>query len=331
MAKGTNQKLKLSYLAKILLEKTDDEHKMTMPQIISELSKYEISAERKSIYTDIAELQDSMGMDIIKEQNGRETFYYVGSRDFELAEVKLLVDAIQSSKFITERKSRELIKKMKSLVSMHQASQIQRQVFVSGRIKTMNESIYYNVDILHSAIAGNKKVRFKYTTINADKSIYVLNNGNPFSVSPWALAWEDENYYLVAFDDFSKTCKHYRVDKMLKLEVVDEPREGRDIFENFDMAQYSKATFGMYHGEKARVEIQIHNKMASVFFDRFGTDITFRPLDPKHSELAVEVNVSPQFFGWIFSLGKDVTVVGPKQVVDDMKAYAKAFVEKYDD
>lgn len=329
MSKGNNQKLKLSYLTKIMLEKTDDEHSLTMPQIMEELEKYDVTAERKSIYTDFADMTDKLGIEIIKEQIGRETYYHVGSREFELAEVKLLIDAIQASKFITERKSRELIKKVKGLVSEHQASQIQRQVFVQGRIKTMNESIYYNVDDIHSAIGNNKKIRFKYFAWNVDKSMYILNHGNFMTVSPWALTWDDENYYLVAFDDYSKTCKHYRVDKMLKLEVIDEPREGKEIFKNFDMATYSKATFGMYAGEKKRVKIQFHNRMCGVFIDRFGKDVSFRTVDAEHSELSVEINVSPQFYGWIFSLGNKVKLVGPDSVVEDMRKYTEEFLDNY--
>lgn len=329
MSKGTNQKLKLSYLTKIMLSKTDDEHALTMPQIMAELEKYDVTAERKSIYTDFADMTEKLGIEIIKEQIGRETYYHVGSREFELAEVKLLVDAIQSSKFITERKSRELIKKIKSFVSDYQASQIQRQVFVQGRIKTMNESIYYNVDDIHTAIATNKKVKFKYFSWQADKSQYILNRGEFITVSPWALTWDDENYYLVAYDDYEKKCKHYRVDKMLKLQVLEEKREGEEQFKDLDMAAYSKSTFGMYGGEKKKVKIQFHNKMSGVFIDRFGKDITFRPLDEKHSELNVDVFVSPQFFGWIFGLGKDVKVAGPSEVVERMKTFAEEFLTNY--
>ena len=329
MSRGSNQKLKLSYLTKIMLEKTDDEHALTMPQIMEELEKYDVTAERKSIYADFADMTDKLGIEIIKEQIGRETYYHVGSREFELAEVKLLIDAIQSSKFITERKSRDLIKKIKGFVSEYQASQIQRQVFVQGRIKTMNESIYYNVDDIHTAIATNKKIKFKYFSWNVDKSMYILNHGDYMTVSPWALTWDDENYYLVAFDDYSKTCKHYRVDKMLKLEVLDELCEGKEVFENFDVAAYSKETFGMYSGEKTRVKIQFKNKLCGIFIDRFGKDISFRTVDDEHSEFSVDVNVSPQFFGWIFSLGKDVRLTGPDHVVADMKKYAEEFLANY--
>lgn len=327
MSRGTNQKFKFTYLMKIMLEKTDDEHSLTMPQIMAELEKYDVTAERKSVYTDFQDMTDKFGVEIIKEQIGRETYYHVGARQFELAEVKLLIDAIQSSKFITERKSRELIKKIKGFVSEHQASGLQRQVFVHGRIKTMNESIYYAVEEIYQAIADNKKIRFQYFSWQADKSQYLLNKGEFFVVSPWALTWDDENYYLVAYDDYSKKCKHYRVDKMIKPQATAEKREGEAQFKNLDMAAYSKATFGMYGGEKTRVKIWFHNKMSGVFIDRFGKDISFRPLDEKHSELNVDVFISPQFYGWIFGLGKDVKVVGPGKVVDEMRQMAEGFLQ----
>ena len=327
MPKSSNQKFKFTYLMKIMLEKTDDEHALTLSQIIAELEKYGVTAERKSIYSDFHDMTDRFGIEVIKEQIGRETYYHVGAREFELAEVKLLIDAIQCAKFITERKSRELIKKVKGFVSEHQASQLQRQVFVNGRIKTMNESIYYSVDEIYNAIEHNKKIKFKYFSWQPDKSQYILNNGNFFTVSPWALTWCDEYYYMVAFDDYSRQCKHYRVDKMLKPQVIDEMREGAEQFRNLDMAAYSKATFGMYGGEKKRVKIHLHNKMAGVFIDRFGKDITLRPIDEKHCELNVEVFISPQFYGWIFGLGKDVKIVGPDEVVTQMKEHLQALTE----
>ena len=327
MSRGTNQKFKFTYLMKIMLEKTDDEHSLTMPQIMEELEKYDVTAERKSIYTDFQDMTEKFGVEIIKEQIGRETYYHVGAREFELAEVKLLIDAIQSSKFITQTKSRELITKIKSFVSEHQAKQLQRQVYINDRVKTMNESVYYNVDDIHTAINENKKIRFKYFKWDINKKLVPRHNGDWFIVSPWALTWDDENYYMVAFDDLDSKIKHYRVDKMMHISIEEEKRSGKEVFRNFDMAEYSKATFGMYQGQKAKVKIQFANYMCGVFIDRFGKDISFRPIDDEHSELHVDVNVSPQFFGWIFSLGKNVKVTGPSEVVEQMKVFAREFLE----
>ena len=327
MSRGTNQKFKFTYLMKIMLAKTDDEHALTMSQIMDELEKYDVTAERKSIYADFQDMTDKFGVEIIKEQIGRETYYHVGAREFELAEVKLLIDAIQSSKFITQTKSRELITKIKCFVSEHQAKQLQRQVYINDRVKTMNESVYYNVDDIHTAINQNKKIRFKYYKWDINKKLVPRHNGDWFVVSPWALTWDDENYYMVAFDNLDHKIKHYRVDKMMRISIEGEKRDGKEAFNNFDMAEYSKTTFGMYQGKKTKVKIRFANYMCGVFIDRFGKDISFRPIDDEHSELHVDVNVSPQFFGWIFSLGKDVKVVGPEEVVEELRAKTEEFLE----
>ena len=326
MSRGTNQKFKFIYLMKVMQEKTDDEHSLTMPQIIDELEKYDVTAERKSIYIDFQDMTEKFGIEIIKEQVGRETFYHVGAREFELAEVKLLIDAIQSSKFITQTKSRELISKIKCFVSKHQAEQLQRQVYINDRVKAMNESVYYNVDDIHTAINQNKKINFKYYKWDISKKLVPKHNGDLFIVSPWALTWDDENYYMVAYDDIDKRIKHYRVDKMIQISVEENRREGKVEFKNFDMAEYSKSTFGMYQGKKTKIKIEFVNYMCGVFIDRFGKDITFRPIDDAHSEIHVDAHVSPQFFAWIFGLGKDVRVTGPNEVVDEMRAYTKRFL-----
>ena len=331
MAKGNNQKLKLSYLTKIMLEKTDDEHGLTMPQIIEELDRYGVSAERKSLYADFEDMTDKLGIEIIKEKCGRETLYHVAGRDFEVAEVKLLIDAIQSSKFITERKSNELIKKVNKLVSAHQAAQLQRQVYVQGRIKTMNESIYYNVDALHTAIAQNSRIKFQYCGWYPNKELVPLNNGTFFEVSPWALTWDDEYYYLVAFDHYEEKLKHYRVDKMVKISILGEMRGGKELFEKFDMGSYSKVNFGMFHGDIKRVHISFPNYMVGVFIDRFGKDVTIRPDGENRSEVIVNVAVSKQFFGWIASLGRWVKITGPDDVVEEMKTFVQKLADTYNE
>lgn len=197
MAKLPNQKLKILYLMKVLLEKTDESHSITMPEIIAELEAYGITAERKSIYNDMECLRQ-YGLDIIGEQYDRTYYYRIGNRQFELAELKLLVDSVQSAKFLTAKKSNRLIKKIEGLASKYEASQLHRQVYVAERIKTMNESIYYNVDNIHNAIAKNSKITFQYFQWNVKKEMELRKNGALYEVSPWALSWNDENYYLVA-------------------------------------------------------------------------------------------------------------------------------------
>lgn len=262
MAKGTNQKLKLIYLIKILLEKTDDEHSITMTEILEALAAYDITAERKSIYTDFESIRE-LGIDVIGEQKGKMFYYHVSGRQFELAELKLLVDAIQSSRFITARKSNELIKKLESMASIHEAKQLQRQVYVAGRIKTMNESIYYNVDEIHNAIAANKKIRFQYFKWNVKKEMELRKDGAFYEVSPWALSWDDENYYLIAYDTAAGKIKHYRVDKMLKISCLKDQRDGKELFDKFDMAAYARKSFGMFGGEEQYVKLLCENSLST--------------------------------------------------------------------
>lgn len=326
MARGNNQKLKLYYLAKIMLEETDEEHGLTMPQIIERLESNDISAERKSIYSDFALLEETFGMEIICVQSGRQHFYHVGSRLFELAELKLLVDSIQSSKFITLKKSRELISKLEGLASKYEAKELQRQVYVQNRIKTMNESIYYSVDAINTAISMNRQVSFRYYNWNVKKEMEFRHNGTLYMISPWALTWDDENYYMIGYDKAADKIKHYRVDKMMNIEVADSKREGRKLFKEFDLASYTKKSFGMFSGEEELVKLLVDNDMAGVIIDRFGMDVTFFPKDKKTSYVTVSVAVSDAFFGWIFGLGGGVKIAGPASVSKRAKALAKKFV-----
>lgn len=318
MAKGENQRLKLFYLLDILNTYTDDEHALSMAEIVSLLGDYGVNAERKSIYTDIEELK-KYGADIIGEKEGQGYTYRIGNRKFQLAELKLLVDAVQSSKFITRKKSSELIRKLEDETSKYHANDLKSQVFVAGRVKTMNESIYYNVDLIHTAISEDVKVRFRYFMWNENKKQVYRRDGAYYSVSPWGLTWDDENYYLIGYDDEYDSIRYYRVDKMKKLSVTDEKREGRDSFKSLDMAAYSKKRFGMWDGEETEVELLCDNNMAGVIIDRFGKETPFLKQDDEHFIAVVTVAVSIQFLGWIISLGDGVKIVGPDSVVEQMK------------
>lgn len=318
MSRGTNQKLKLIYLMKILLEKTDDEHSLTLVEILNELAKYDITAERKSIYADFESLR-LFGLDIISEARNRTVYYHIGSRDFELAELKLLVDSVQSSKFITEKKSRQLIKKLEGFASKYEAKDLHRQVYVQGRIKTMNESIYYNVDEIHQAIAKNVQITFQYYQWNADKEIELRHDGSFYKISPWELMWDDENYYLIAYDNNQERIKHFRVDKMINISLLDDKREGRTLFDKIDRASYSKKRFGMFDGEEQTVKIECENRFAGVIIDRFGKDVSIRKTDNEHFVVNVDVAVSGQFIGWLIALGEGVRVIGPESVISKIK------------
>ena len=328
MAKSSNQKLKLLYLTKIFMNETDDDHALTLKEITSMLSQYGINADRKTLYMDFEELR-TFGLDIVSEQIGRDHYYHLASREFELPELKLLVDSVQSAKFITESKSRELIKKLENLASRYEAVQLNRQVIISGRVKTMNESIYYNVDKLHSAIASNSQIRFQYMQWTVDRKLTARRDGKWYQISPWSLAWDNEYYYLIAYDSEDALIKHYRVDKMQKITLTGEPREGENIYSTKNTADYSKRIFGMFGGKSEQVTMEAANTMAGIFLDRFGKDIYLRKTDDEHFTVSVDVEVSPQFFGWVFALGKDVTITAPKWVVDKMKDEAVRLSAQY--
>lgn len=328
MPKGTNQKFKLYRLAQIMLERTDDDHYITMPEIIAALGEYEITADRKSIYTDLKDLE-VLGIEVEGEPAGRGYHYHVVSRPFELPELKLLVDAIQSSKFITEKKTNTLIRKLEKLVSRYEAMKLQRQVYVSGRIKTMNESIYYTVDAIHNAISENKKIRFQYYQWNVKKEMELRREGAYYCVSPWGLSWDDENYYLVGYDSEAGEIRHYRVDKMLRIRMTEEAREGREHFQKLDMADYAKKSFGMFGGKEEKVKLLVDNSLAGVMIDRFGKDIIMVPGKGEHFTVNVTVHVSSQFLGWIFSLGEKVKILGPEEVIQAMRREGERLTEQY--
>ena len=335
MPKNENQKLKLYYLYRIMLEQTDEEHGLSMQDILTELAERGITCERKSIYRDFKVLTENMGLEIIGEQVGSNYYYHVGQKQFELAELKLLVDSVQASKFITEKKSDSLIKKITTLASVYEAEELGRQVHFQGRIKTMNESIYYNVDEIHNAINQNSSIKFKYMQWSTDKKLVPRKTEDDseikiYEVSPWALTWDDENYYLIAFDHNEKKIKHYRVDKMDKISITGEKREGRNEFRDFDPGVYAKKNFGMFSGETKRVEIEFPEKMVGVFIDRFGKDIMIKKAERKgYYKTFVEVAVSKQFFGWIFALGPEVKINGPEEVVKSIKKEIKDTLKNY--
>lgn len=329
MAKASNQKLKILYLMKIMMEKTDETHSITMPQIIEELEQYGVAAERKSVYSDIESLRQ-YGMDIIGVKEDRTFYYYVGKRQFELAELKLLVDSVQAAKFITTKKTKELIKKIEGFASIYEAAQLQRQVYVAERIKTMNESIYYNVDKIHAAIAQNRRIRFQYFQWNVNKEMELRKNGAYYEVSPWALSWTDENYYLIAYDNAQHKIKHFRVDKMISIEITFGVREGRKTFYQFDMAVYARKMFGMFGGEEQTVKLECENRMAGVMIDRFGKDMKLMRIDGEHFIANVKVAVSRQFLAWVMALGDGVKIVGPDVVVEQVKEEVRRFLRQYD-
>ncbi len=326
MPKSSNQKLKLLYLSKIFVESTDASHALTVSELIDELGKYEIRAERKSVYDDI-EMLRVYGMDI-QMLRDRHVRYYLGRHTFELAELKLLVDAVQSSKFITEKKSNALIKKLESLSSKYNAAQLHRQVTVSGRLKAENEEIFCNVDMIYRAISLGRRICFRYFDWSPEIKRVLRHDGEFYRISPWALVWDDEYYYMIGYDSEAQTLKHYRVDKMLELFVDKDVREGRREFEALDMTQYTKQVFGMYSGETCHVRLSCDNSLSGVVVDRFGRDIVIAKGEERF-EFTAKVMISPNFYSWVLGFGNKVRVVSPSFVAEHVCELASEVLEQY--
>lgn len=331
MSRQEGQKAKILTLLQLLERKTDDRHRLTVPEMVDALEAAGVPAERKSIYHDIAALQDA-GYDI-EQQRGRGGGYYLASRSFELAELKLLVDAVQSSRFITQRKSNALIRKLEGLASEYQASALQRQVFVSGRAKSQNETAYYTVDTLHQAIAADRMVSFQYWNWQADGEKQPRRNGMLYQVSPWALAWENDNYYLIAYQDYEQPAgiRHYRVDRMMKVSMLSTPRAGKALYDGLDLASYIKKHFNMFASmDEQKVTLRCADFMAGTMIDRFGQDVIRVP-EPEggYFHITVPVAVSPQFLGWVCGLAPHVTILGPESVRQRMQTLVQQLKRDY--
>lgn len=327
MARSANQKLKCLYLRQFLLENTDEAHPVTVSQMIDYLARHDIAAERKSIYDDIDGLR-SYGLDI-EYRKAQDGGYFIANREFQLPELKLLVDAVQSSKFLSLRKSNELIAKLEKLASRHEAQALRRQVYVTHRIKNMNESIYYNVDALHSAIAAGSRITFRYFDWDMNGKKKYRHEGKCYRISPWALLWDDENYYLVGYDAEHAERRHYRVDKMESITQTGEERLGKELFAGFDPAAYSRKVFGMYGGEPQKVTLRFESSMSNIVFDRFGRELILTPDREGGFTVTVEVVPSPQFFAWLTGLGAPVKILSPQPIVQQFCDYLQSVLDAY--
>lgn len=317
---GGNQKLRPMYLYKLLFDETDEQHPLTRAELTEMLlERHGIEVNRKTFYDDLQYLQE-MGADIAKGA-GRGT-YFLASREFEMPELHLLVDAIQSSQFITEKKSRALIEKLTTLCSRHEASQLKSKVRLSRRNKAVNESIFYNIDAIYCAITGGQQLSFRYFNWELRQGKLTRayrREGDLYTVSPVAVTWDDEKYYLIAFDSKANDLRHYRVDKMEQLSIIDKSRQGGEVLENFDSGEYTARHFGMYGGKTMSITLRFKKEMLGVAVDRFGKDARIRPDGEGHFLLITDVSVSPQFFGWLFSLEDNVQLIAPEQAVLQMK------------
>lgn len=328
MARSAYQKLKPLYIMNYLLQNSDEDHLVSMSQLIEHLAAHGIPSERKSVYDDIEALR-VFGLDIVQGGSGKNAGYYIANRSFELPELKLLVDSVQSSKFITHKKTATLIKKIETLASIHEAQLLNRQVYVKNRIKTMNESIYYNIDAIQSGISQNKKIQFKYFEYTVQKTRHYRKDGAFYVVSPFAMTWDDENYYLVAFDSQAEIIKHYRVDKMTEISSTEEDRDGLDAYQALDMAVYARKVFGMFSGEEESVQLRFENHLVGAVLDRLGQDVFIIADGDDHFTVRADVVVSPQFFAWVTGFGAAAQIIGPDDVVEKMRQHINSVAALY--
>lgn len=328
MARSSFQKLKLLYIRDYFYHSSDEEHPITVQMIRDMLLSHGIEAERKSIYDDIELLGSVYEMDIIKPQKG---YYYLGSREFELPEVKLLIDTVTSSKFLTEKKAATLIKKISGLSSDYQAERFSSQSFVQARIKNMNESIYLVVDEIFSAISGNCQIRFKYYHYDEKKQRHYSNNGGYYTVSPFAMIIDDDYYYLAAYDEQLGSMRHFRADRIEKIEHVDAPRVGYEAYEAANYKQSDSRMFSMFSGVCADVTLLCDNSLAHVIIDRFGKETVFVDRGDGSFSFTACVSLSRQFFGWVFGLGGKVKIISPAAVAREYADCLKAELAGYEE
>lgn len=338
--KSEGQKMKLFVLKEILEKETDMDHGITMARILELLSMRGIKAERKSIYDDLRALRESEILEV-SEAQGKNREYSVLSREFELSELKMMIDAIQSSKFLSHGKTKELIDKLEGFCSRHEAKYLRREYVLANRVKSINSSngLFRNIDTIHRAISLNAQISFQYFTFDLKKQKRYMRKGERYTVSPWTMIYTDDNYYLLAYTEGK--FKHFRVDKMDKVQafivedrnlginLVTLEREGREEFDKKDMSAYTQYTFGMFGGEIEPVTMVFQNSKVGLVMDRFGRDVLLMKEDDRHFRITVPVAVSDQFFGWVFGLGKAVRIVGPESVKEKMKQNLEDIIQRY--
>lgn len=328
--KSESKKLALLYLRDLFLEKTDKTHYVRMPEILDYLAERNVFVDRRTVYTDISILNQA-GFEIvgIAEKGGYK--YHHPSRLFDTAELKFLIDSIAASKFLTEKKSKDLVNKVKTLGSNFDNSALNRGVLSPKRIKTMNDKVFKNLDLLYSAISCNSQITFQYMKWNTQRKLEPQRNGQLYSASPCAVSLSDDNYYLIAFDSRTNHLRHYRIDKMNSIKLTEEPRAGKDVFKTFDIVDYSRKTFGMFAGKEELITIEAANHLIGVFIDRFGEAAAIRKNfeNPDTVFIKVAVNVSPQFYGWLFGLGKEVKIISPLSVKEEFINTVNSILSNY--
>ena len=324
--KSDSKKLIPLYIQELFLAKSDNTHHLTIEDIKAYLSEKGVSADRRTIYSAIS-LLESVNFHIEKRRSFDGSFkYYLTERTFNSNEIKFLIDSVSSSQFLTERKAKELTNKLKSLGSVHDYDSFNRRVLLGKRIKSMNDKIFKNLDLLYEAISTNSKITFQYMRWNPEKKLDLLRSGKSFESSPYAVSLNEDNYYLVAYDSRTDTIRHYRIDKMQSITLTKEPREGKEHFDRFDIVEYSKKAFGMFTGKEVAVLVEAPDSLAGVFIERFGDSVSIFPnFQRKHYFVAkINVYISPQFYGWLLGLGTEIKIISPDYVkaeyIDTLKS-----------
>lgn len=324
MPKTSDSKQRILALMRVFEEQTDEAHQLTLAQLGEALAASGFEAGRGTLYDDIETLQ-CFGMDVRYERGTTHT-YFLASRVFELPELKLLVDAVQASHLVTTRKTMTLIKKLGTLASRYEATQLQRQVFVANRIKSMNESVYYSIDKLHAAIAAERRITFQYTEYAPDKSLRLRKGGGLYVVSPYMLTYDMNNYYLVGRYTERPGLTHFRVDRMARVEVLDERAEPRG---ELDPARYAERVFSMFVGEERLVRVRFADRLATVVIDRFGKDVRITDIGDGWFTAALRVAVSTAFLTWVFQFGADARIIAPEDVVAETRTLLASIAACY--
>ena len=326
MPKSYNQKLKIFYILDYLQKNSHQDHPVRAAELLTMLEQqHNIICERKTIYSDIAALQD-YGVDIVSIP-GKNGGYYIASRNFELPELKLLIDAVHSSRFLTEKKSRELIEKLCSQCSVYDARLMRRDVLVSGRVKSMNETIYYNVDAIQDAIAENRQITFRYFDYGLDGKRHYRNRN--YQASPYGLCQDHENCYLLAHSERHGVTS-YRVDRMNDIRLLDDPRTPCPELTGKALTEHANRLFQMYAGEQTAVKLRFHRSLINAVIDRFGREVMLIPDGEEHFVFTAEVAVSPMFLSWVIGFGQKAKILYPESVVQACQDLCREALAQYD-
>ena len=331
MASGASQKLKLLHIVDILKEYSDEEHPISAAFIISKLGSYGISAERKAIYDDI-ECLIEYGFDILKTRTPK-IGYFLAARDFELPEIYLLQDAVRTAHFISEKKTRDLCRKLDGMLSSHQLSRNTTGIYINTAAKTKNESIFYNIDTISRAIENKHKIRFKYGVrqLNANREIVTVFKER--TASPYAMTWQDDHYYLIGNYDKYNNLVHLRIDRMKSVEEIDEKYryfgEVSKYTDSFNVADYTQSLFDMFVGERQTVNLKCASRLLEQIVDRFGDSIFVSNVTENDFEINVECAVSHGLCSWIAGFGDDIEVLSPQTLKDMMKERAQKILNLY--